>query len=130
MNKKLLATLAITATMMFSAPAFADSVLHIWKCKINDGYTGADVTAASVAWLEAARKVEGGADMDVFLDWPIAAHVGDGEFNFVMAVADEQTWGTFYGSEAASDAMEAANTAWTEVAACSSSSMWYSNELE
>jgi hypothetical protein len=130
MNKKLLATLAITATMMFSAPAFADSVLHIWKCKANDGMTNADVTAASVAWLEAARKVEGGADMDVFLSWPIAAHMGDRGFNFVMAVADEQTWGTFYGSEGANDEMEAANIAWSEVAACSSSSMWYSDKLE
>jgi hypothetical protein len=116
--------------MMFSAPAFADSVLHIWKCQTNDGKTGADVTAASVAWLEAARKVEGGADMQVFLGWPIAAHMGDGGFNFVMAVADEQTWGTFYGNEVANDGMEAANAAWSEVATCSSSSMWYSDELD
>ena len=130
MNKKLLATLAITVTMMCSAPAFADSVLHIWECKINDGYTGADVTAASVAWLEAARKVEGGEDMSVYLDWPIAANRGDGGFSFVMEVADEQTWGAFMGNEPDDDEMDAANTAWNETATCSGSSIWYSNELE
>jgi hypothetical protein len=130
MNKKLLATLAITVTMMFSAPAFADSVLHIWACKINDGYTGDDVTAASVAWLKAARTVEGGEDMSVYLDWPIAANRGDGSFNFVMSVADEQTWGVFMGSEPDNDEMDAANTAWNETATCSGSSIWYSDELE
>lgn len=130
MNKKLLATLAITATMMFSTSAFADSVLHIWSCKANADQTGADITAASVAWLEAARTVEGGEDMSVYLEWPIAANVGDGSFNFVMSVADEQSWGAWYGNEVASDVMDAANTAWNAIATCSSSSLWYSNELE
>ena len=109
---------------------FADSVLHIWKCKANDGKTVADVTAESVAWLEAARTVDGGDDLSVYLEWPIAANMGDGGFNFVMSVADEQTWGTWYGSESASDVMGAANIAWSEVATCSKSSLWYSNELE
>jgi hypothetical protein len=130
MNKKLLATLAITVTMMFSAPAFADSVLHIWACKINDGYTGADVTAASVAWLEAARTVDGGEDMTVYLTWPIAANTGDGSFSFVMSVADTQTWGVFMSGESDNDEMDAANTAWNETSACSASSIWYSDKLE
>lgn len=130
MNKKLFATFTITVTMMFSAPVFADSVLHIWECEINDGYTGADVTAASVAWLEAARTVDGGEDMSVYLDWPIAANSGDGSFNFVMSVADTPTWGVFFSDESDNDEMAAANTAWNETATCSGSSMWYSNELE
>jgi hypothetical protein len=130
MNKKLLATFAITVSMMFSASAFADSVLHIWRCQINAGKTVADVTSESVDWLAAARNVEGGEDLAVYLGWPIAANVGDGSFNFVMSVADEETWGAWYGNEAASDSMGAANLAWSEVATCSSSSMWYSDELE
>ena len=130
MNKKLLATLAISASMMFSASAFADSVLHIWACKANAGMTADNVTTASVAWLDAAKTVEGGDDMSVYLTWPIAANMGDGGFNFVMSVPDEQTWGAWYGNEAASDVMGAANEAWSEVATCSSSSLWYSDELD
>jgi len=116
--------------MLFSASASADSILHIWTCKVNDGMTGDNVTTASIAWLEAARTVEGGEDMSVYLDVPIAANMGDGGFNFVMSLPDEKTWGAWYGNEAASDVMGAANDAWNEVATCSSSSLWYSNELE
>lgn len=130
MNKKLLATLAVSASMMCSAPVFADSVLHIWECKLNAGMTSDNVTTASIAWLDAARTVEGGEDMSVYLDWPIAANVGDGGFSFVMSLADEKTWGAWYGNETVSEVMSEANDAWNAVATCSGSSLWYSNELE
>ena len=116
--------------MLFTASAFADSVVHIWTCELNDGKTGEDVVEVSSAWLKVARSMEGGEDLDLNLEFRIAADVGDGGFNFVLIAANEKTWGTWYGASDPDSAMEEANTAWAEVATCSSSSLWFSAEIE
>jgi hypothetical protein len=130
MKKRLVALLTTTVMLLFTASAFADSVVHIWTCELNDGKTGEDVVAASSSWLEVAKSMEGGADLEVYLEFRIAANVGDNGFNFVLIAADEKTWGTWYGSDDPDSAMQDANTAWSDVATCSGSSLWFSVEIE
>ena len=129
MNKKLLASLA-ASILLFTASASADSVLHIWSCQLNDGKTIQDAVDASSAWLKAAKTVEGGEDLAVYVDVGIAANVSDGHFNFVLVVADAKTWGTWYGAPDPDGVGAEAEAAWSEVAACSSSSMWNSIEIK
>jgi len=130
MKKIIIASLTASVMLLFTASAFADSVVHIWTCELNDSKTGADAEAASSAWLKVAKSMEGGEDLEVYLEYPIAANVGDGSFNFVLIAADERTWGVWYGSADPDSAMQDANTAWSEVAACSGSSLWFSVEIE
>jgi hypothetical protein len=130
MNNNLVASLAASVLLLFTASASADSVLHIWSCELNDGKTGPDVVEASSAWLKVAKSMEGGEDLELYVDFRIAANVGDDSFNFVLAAADAKTWGTWYGGADADGLMEAADVAWAEVAACSSSSLWFSVEIE
>lgn len=129
MNEKLTAILAASAAFLFTSSAYADSVVHIWTCELNDGKTRDDVMAASSDWLKVARGLEGGKDLDLYLEFRIAANVGDNGFNFVLIAADEKTWGTWYGSPDPDSALENANAAWAEIAACSGSSLWYSAEV-
>ena len=130
MNKKLVASLAASVLLLFSASASADSVLHIWSCQLNDGKTVQDAVDASSTWLKAAKTVEGGDDLAVFIDVGIAANFGDGHFNFVLVIPDEKTWGAWYGAPDPDGVGEEANAAWSEVAACSSSSLWNSIEIK
>ena len=130
MKKKIFTSLATISMFLFSASAFADSVVHIWTCQLNDGKTNADAVAISSDWLKVARNVEGGEDLEVYVEFPIAASAGDGSFNFVLIAADEKTWGVWYGGEDQDSAMQDANEAWSEVAACSGSSLWFSVEIE
>jgi len=130
MKKRLVALLTTTVMLLFTASSFADSVVHTWTCELNDGNTREDVEAVSSSWLEVAKSMEGGADLEVYLEYRIAANVGDASFNFVLIAADEKTWGTWYGSEDPDSAMQDANTAWNEVATCSGSSLWFSVEIE
>ena len=116
--------------LLFTASAFADSVVHIWTCELNDGKTGDDVVAASSAWFEVAKSMEGGEDLEAYLEFRIAANVGDDSFNFVLIAADAKTWGIWYDSDSPDSAMQDADIAWSEVAACSSSSLWSSVEIE
>jgi len=129
MKKIIIASLTASVLFLFAAPAYADSILQLWSCKLNDGKTGADVIAASSAWLKAAKTNEGGEDIEVFVDFPIAADAGDDDFTFVLVVADTKTWGVFNQDYLDSPAGEA-EEAWSEVATCSVSSLWESVEIE
>jgi hypothetical protein len=129
MKKIIIASLTASVVFLFTASAYADSILQLWSCKLNDGKTGADVISASAAWLKAAKTNEGGEDIEVFVDFPIAADAGDDDFTFVLVVADTKTWGVFNHDYFDSPAGEA-EEAWGEVATCSASSLWASVEIE
>ena len=129
MKKIFLGSLMATFMLLIAAPASADSVLHIWHCKLNDGKTTEELMAASQAWLKAARTMDGGSDAKVSLGFPIAANAADGVFTFVFSLPDTKTWGVFmneFGDSVAGEADEA----WTEVAACSKSSLVASVAVE
>ncbi len=129
MKKIIIASLTASVMFMFTAPAYADSIVQLWSCKLNDGKTGDDLVAASSAWLKAAKTNEGGEDIKAFLEFPIAAHAGDDDFTFVLVVADTKIWGVFNYDYPDSPAGEA-EEAWSEVATCSVSSLWASVEIE
>ena len=117
--------------LMFSiaASAAADNVVHLWNCELNDGKDGADVVAASSAWLKVAKSMKGGKDLEAFVEFPFAAQTGDGGFTFVLIVPDAKTWGVFYNDYDDSPAAKA-DIAWAKVATCSSSSLWQSVKIE
>ncbi len=129
MKKIIIASLTASVMFLFTAPAYADSIVQLWSCKLNDGKTGADVVAASSVWLKAAKTNEGGEDIEAFVEFPIAADTGDDDFTFVLVVADTKTWGVFNHDYLDSPAGEA-EEAWGEVATCSVSSLWASVEIE
>ncbi len=129
MKKIIIASLTASVMFLFTVPAYADSIVQLWSCKLNDGKTGADLVAASSAWLKAAKSNEGGEDIEAFLEYPIAADNGDDDFTFVLVVADTKTWGAFNQDYPDSPAGQAED-AWSEVATCSSSSLWASVEIE
>ena len=129
MKKLIIALLTASVMFLLTAPAFADSIVHLWSCKLNDGKTGADVVAASSDWLKAAKGNEGSENIEVFVEFPIAADAGDGEFTFVLVVPDPKIWGVFNHDYPNSPAGQA-EAAWSEVATCSSSSLWASVEID
>ena len=73
MNKGLIASLTASVMFSFAAPAFADSIVQLWSCKLNDGKTPADLAAVSATWLNAANSMEGGDEVKAYLEFPIAA---------------------------------------------------------
>lgn len=129
MKTKLASALTAAAMILIAAPASADSLVHMWHCQLNDDQTVAELEAVSADWLKAARGMKGGEEIEVYLEFPIAADAGDGQFSFVMIIADAKTWGIFMNDYDGSPAAEA-DEAWSEVAACSGSSVWASVEIE
>ena len=129
MNKKLIRVLTVALTLAFAGSVYADSVVQVWECNLKDGKTRDDLTAVTTAWTKAARSMKGGSEIQVFLETPLAAGGGAGAFNFVMAIPDAATWGTFNDGYAGSAADEA-DGAWDMVASWTKSSLYSSAEIE
>ena len=123
MKKIIIASLTASVMFLFTAPAYADSILQIWSCEINDGKTGDDVVAASSVWLKAAKSNEGGENIKVFLKFPIAVDTVDGDFTLVVVFADTKTWGDYTHDYADSPAGKAEED-WYKVATCLGSEIW------
>ena len=129
MKKIIIASLTASVMFLFTAPAYADSILQIWSCEINDGKTGDDVVAASSVWLKAAKNNEGGENIEAFVEFPFVGDAGDADFFFVLSVADTKIWGVFNHDYPDSPAGQA-EEAWADVATCSESSLSVSVEIE
>ena len=128
MNKFTSLLAAASATLLLCAPASADSLIQLWSCKISEGGTQDEMMELSTEWLKAVRSMDGGSELRVLIEYPMAADAAVGDFTFVLIAPDAATWGTFmdgYDHSAAAEVDEA----WNEVASCSSSSMWQSIEL-
>ena len=129
MKKVTIASLTASVMFLFIAPAYGDSILQIWDCELNDNKTPADVIAASSVWLKAARKNEGGEDIEVSLEFPMVGDTEDGDFFFVFSIADTKTWGVFNHDYFDSPAGQA-EEAWADVASCSKSTLSASVDIE
>lgn len=103
-------------------------VVQVWKCTLHDGKSGAEVEKASSAWLAAARAMQGGSELRVYHEFPLAADAGQGGFNFVLVAPDAATWGAFWNNYDRSAAARA-DADWDAVASCSGSSLWNSNAV-
>ncbi len=120
--------LSTVIMFLLTSPAFGDSIVHTWTCKLHDGQSMDDMVEASLAWLKVVKSEKGGEKVKLFLEFPIAANTVDGTFNFVV-VADELdpmaiTWSLN------SDTLDDTTDTWWEFAACSGSSLWQSIQIE
>jgi hypothetical protein len=105
------------------------AVVQVWKCKVNQGKSDADVEKASSAWLAAAKSMKGGESLEVYHSYPMAANAGERGFEFVLVAPDAATWGAFWNDYDGSAASKA-DADWNDVASCSGSDLWNSKAIE
>ena len=129
MNKIREKALVMMTALLFTAPAFADPVLHIWSCQLNEGKTGMDLLEVNQKWLAAAKEIDDSDSLELSIEFPFAANVGDGAFNFVVAIENAAAWGAWQSKYQGSAAQEV-DAEWSEVATCQNSSLWNSFTIE
>jgi len=120
----------LITTALLSACALVNAdVMQVFNCKMKEGKAATELQAVSSAWLAAAKKLPGNEKLELWLRFPVAANVGDGEFSFVTRTPDFKDWGA--ATEAySSSGMEETDQALDEVAYCSGSSLWLSEEVK
>ena len=123
MNKFNGKALVTMAALLLAGTAQADPILHIWSCQLNEGKTGMDLMEANQKWLAAAKEIDDSDSIEASVEFPYAANVPDGSFNFVMSIENAAAWGAFQ-SKYPGSAVEEADAEWSEVATCQNSSLW------
>jgi hypothetical protein len=121
--------IAIAIMLLLTLPAYADSVVQVWNCELNDDKTFKELEAVSQAWLKAARGIKGGEEMEVYLNYAVGADEDADGVLFILVAPSFESWGAFEDRYEDSPAAEA-DEAFNEVASCSTPSLWGSAKIE
>ena len=62
--------------MIVAGPAWSTEVLHALQCEQDDDVTDEKIEAISAEWLKAAKTIKGGENLQLRLQFPVAAKVG------------------------------------------------------
>jgi len=115
--------------MILAAPAYSGSAMQIYRCEQDDSATDEQVDEIASAWLKAARGMKGGAELEGYLRFPIAANTGEHDFAFVLVAPSFEAWGAFTDAYSGSPAEEI-DEKFDEIADCTRSAMWESFKVE
>jgi hypothetical protein len=76
-----------------AAPADSNEVVHIYQCTLGEGVTEDALETAVQDWLKALRTLDGGAGIKIQILWPVAAKMGDKDFQTVVTWPSFTAWG-------------------------------------
>ncbi len=114
------------AAAALAAPAGANEFEHVWTCELHAGKTLDDARAVARTWLEAARSMKGGEQLQVSIRYPIIVGESENRFDFVVRAPSLAVWGAFYDTYDGGTPVAGADLKFAEVAGCSGSTMWES----
>ena len=112
----------VSILVIIAAPAYSDSFSTFLKCEQDDDASAKDLEAVASAWLKAAKKQKGGANLGVELHFPVVAQMGEMDFSFVITAPSLEQWGTFMDGYEGSPASKM-DKEWDELAACPDSAL-------
>ena len=119
----------VSILMIVAAPAYSAKVVQVFSCEQDDDATEEALEAQALKWLKAARQMKGGAQLEVYLNYPWAAQMDENDFLFVLIAPSLEEWGVFfdnYKGSAAAQVDQGSN----DLAACPDSSLWESVEIK
>ena len=132
--KNLASSIFVSLLLIIAAPAYADSnsrVFQVYYCEYTEDTTADDddaddaVLALAHAWLEAAKKTPGGANMSLAIRFPIAEGDGvDGDFVWVISTPSFAEWGQFTDAYDGSAVADVDDELFANLADCGQSTLW------
>jgi hypothetical protein len=108
--------------MLVASPAYAEAI-QIFNCEYEGDATEDDVFAMAGKWLQAAKTVKGGENLQIVVRFPVAASVDDIDFKFVLVLPTFAEWGAFTDGYDLSKLQEIDDELF-KVADCNDASMW------
>jgi hypothetical protein len=113
----------ISVLMLVAAPTWADEVVHVYQCVQEDESNEDALAEIASEWLAAARKLEGGENIEVHVHFPVAADLGEVDFLFVVITPSFAEMGMFLQAYQDSP-LEEIDDRFQELASCPNSSIW------
>jgi len=127
--KTIIRLIIVSILMMVAAPAWSGSAVAVYQCEQGDDASEADVLAAVADWLQAAKAMKGGENIDAFVMFPMAATMGEFDMLFIVTAPSFAEWGTFMDGYEGSAAAEA-DKKYADTAICPDSALWESFRVE
>ena len=85
----------VSILFLIAVPASADLATYIILCDQDDDVTDDQVEAISAEWFKAAKGVKGGENLQLYLNFPIAAKAGEVDFAMMLIAPNFAEWGQF-----------------------------------
>ena len=126
--KTLMHLLLVSFFLVFASAAHAEAI-QIFNCEFEGDATDDEVFEMAEKWLNAARQLKGGKNLQLFIRHPIAASVDDVDFKLVIAAPSFAEWGEFTDVYEASAIVEI-DDEFEKVASCNEASMWEGEEIK
>ncbi|MBW1785455.1 MAG: hypothetical protein JRK53_02375 [Deltaproteobacteria bacterium] len=116
--------------MLVATPAFSAEAIHMWQCEMDDDATEEEVVASAKAWVSAAKKIEGGAQIKAYVYFPVAVtNTGESDLTFVVIAPSFAEWGKFWDNYSGSAAAEVERQNLEKVV-CPDSAVWESIKIQ
>ena len=113
----------VSLLTMVAAPAYSDSVLDIFMCQQDEDATEEDLVAIASKWLKAVKGTKGGAQMDLYLRFPVVAEMGENDFAVVLVAPSLEEWARFVEGVEESEVGNLEEK-FDELADCPDNSLW------
>jgi hypothetical protein len=128
LTRSILASLLlIMATPAYSSET--EQMMQVFRCDFNSELDPDDeedkVVELAAAWLKAAKKMKGGANMELAIRFPIAVGVGvEGDFTWVISTPTFAEWGDFTDAYDGSPAEQVDDKLFNDLADCGQATIW------
>ena len=114
--------------MMIAGPAWSDSAVHILQCQHDDEMSDEQVEVISAEWLKVAKEIKGGENLELYLNFPVAAKAGDVDFLIILIAPSFAEWGAFMDNYVGS-AAEKHDEKHADGVDCGDGSLWESVKI-
>ena len=127
--KSIMRLMAVSMLMFIAAPAWSGSAVHIYHCVQEEETADEELHTIASEWLAAAKKINGGANIKMFVYFPVAVDQGDHDFNLMIILPSFTEMGAFIDAYAGSP-LEEIDDRFDKLASCANSSMWEGEAVE
>ena len=127
--KTVIRLMVISVLMFVAAPAWSDAAIHLYHCELEDEAHDDALQQIASTWLEVARGMPGGENLQANLYFPIAAEMGEQDFIFMVIAPTFEEMGAFLDAYADSP-LEEIDDEFDKLAVCPDSTMWESIAVE
>ena len=127
--KKLTLLLFVSMLLVVAGPAWSDNVRQVLKCEQSESTGDSKVEAIAAEWLKAAKKIKGAENLEVNLNFPVAAAAGEVDFLMVVIAPSFVEWGAFMDNYPGSEA-EKIDDKYEDNIDCGDASLWESAKVK
>ena len=120
---KIFVTMIIVSMLMiFAAPAWSAAVIHVVQCQQGD-ISDEQLDAVAKDWLKTARSIKGGENLQLRMNFPVAAKVDDIDVVMLIIAPSFAEWGEFMDNYSGTEA-EAMDEKHEGELSCGNGTLW------